>query len=123
MARGAVKVALTNHSPGPRRVGYGRAMRLREATVGDAEALARGVIEGVEDYPAFAPPGWRAPPLADEIIHLAQLLRGGEAWCLVAECDGELVGQITLMPGHAAPHPVAAGELMHVSNLFVRRDH
>ena len=43
-------------------------------------------------------------------------------WCLVAESDGELVGQITVLPAAAAPHPVDDPTLAHVSNLFVRRD-
>ena len=31
-------------------------IHFRRATVDDAEPLARGVVEGVEDYPSFAPP-------------------------------------------------------------------
>ena len=33
-------------------------IRVPRATIADAEPLVRGVIEGVEDYPSFAPSGW-----------------------------------------------------------------
>ena len=32
-------------------------VHFRRAGLHDVEALARGVIEGVEDYPSFAPAG------------------------------------------------------------------
>ena len=34
----------------------------RAGTVADAEALARLVIDGFEEYRSFAPDGWRPPP-------------------------------------------------------------
>jgi ribosomal protein S18 acetylase RimI-like enzyme len=96
--------------------------RLRRATTADAEALARGVIDGVADYPAFAPAGWSAPGLTAEIEHLRQALAEDDVWCFVAETDGEVAGQVTVMPATRAPHPVDDPSLGHVSNLFVRRD-
>jgi GNAT superfamily N-acetyltransferase len=96
--------------------------RLREAMPGDAEALARIVIDGVADYPAFAPPGWSAPSLTDEVAHLHELLTAGGAWCLLAESGGEVVGHVTVLPAPLAPRPVDAPALAHLSNLFVRRD-
>ena len=95
----------------------------RRATIADAEALARGVLEGVEDYPSFAPPGWTAPPLKAELEHLRESLADENVYCLVAHAGGELVGQITVLPGARAPHPVHSASLAHVSNLFVRRDY
>ena len=65
----------------------------RAATVADAEALARGVVEGVEGYRAFAPPEWSPPALATEIEHLQERLADDEVWCLLAEVGGEVVGQ------------------------------
>jgi GNAT superfamily N-acetyltransferase len=82
-----------------------------------------GVIEGVEDYPSFAPPGWTAPTLAAEVEHLRDSLAHDHVSCLVAESGGEIVGQITLLPAARAPHPVEDSSLGHVSNLFVRREH
>jgi GNAT superfamily N-acetyltransferase len=99
------------------------AIRLRRATVADSRALAEGVIEGVADYPAFAPPGWSAPALAVEHVHLQESLADQAVHCLLAERDGEVIGQITLLPAARAPHPVDDPRLAHVSNLFVRRDH
>jgi GNAT superfamily N-acetyltransferase len=96
-------------------------IRFRRAT--DAERLALGVIEGVEDYPSFAPAGWTAPSLEAELSHLRQSLADEHVCCVVAECEGELLGQITVLPAARAPHPVDDASLAHISNLFVRRDH
>jgi GNAT superfamily N-acetyltransferase len=98
-------------------------LHFRRATVEDVEPLARGVIEGVADYPSFAPAGWTAPELEAEIEHLRESLADDRVWCLVAEADGEIVGQITVLPASRAPHPVDDPALAHLSNLFVRRDH
>jgi len=98
-------------------------IRLRRATIADAEPLARGVIEGVEDYPSFAPPGWTAPSFEGELTHVRQGLAGPDVYCLIAESEGALLGQITVLPAARAPHPVEDSSLAHISNLFVRRDH
>ena len=99
------------------------AVRFRRATIADAESLARGVLEGVEDYPSFAPPGWTAPSLETEVEHLRESLADEEVWCVVADSGGGLIGQITVLPAACAPHPVDNASLAHISNLFVRRDH
>jgi len=98
-------------------------IQLRRATIADSRSLAEGVIEGVADYPAFAPPGWSAPSLEAELAHLQDALADDAVHCLVAERDGAMVGQITLLPAARAPHPVDDPRLAHISNLFVRRDH
>jgi GNAT superfamily N-acetyltransferase len=98
-------------------------IRVRPATVADVEALARGIIEGVEDYPSFAPPGWTAPSFEGELEHVRQVLADAAACCLIAESEGALLGQITVLPAARAPHPVEEAWLAHVSNLFVRRDY
>lgn len=85
--------------------------------------MARGVIEGVEDYPSFAPPGWTAPSLQDELKQVRAALADANVCCLVAEFGTELVGQITLLPAARAARPVDDSSLAHVSNLIVRRDH
>ena len=98
-------------------------IRLRRATIADAEPLARGVIEGVEDYPSFAPPGWTGPSFEAELEHSREALADPDVYCLVAESEGALVGQITILPAARAAHPVEDSSLAHVSNLFVRRDY
>jgi GNAT superfamily N-acetyltransferase len=95
----------------------------RRATLADAGPLALGVVDGVEDYPSFAPPGWTAPSFEAEVEHLRQLLGDEDVYCFVAESAGDLVGQITVMPAARAPHPVDDSSLAHVSNLFVHREH
>ena len=98
-------------------------MNYRAGTVGEAEGLARLVIDGFEEFRSFAPEGWAPPPLADEIARLHELLPDADAWCLVAESDGELVGQVTFMPAARHWSPVDDPGLAHLRNLFVRRDH
>jgi GNAT superfamily N-acetyltransferase len=93
----------------------------RRAGRDDAEPLARSVLEGVEDYPSFAPPGWAAPSFDEEVTHLRERLADERVWCLVAESDGEIAGQVTILPAAIAAHPVADPSLAHLSNLFVRR--
>jgi GNAT superfamily N-acetyltransferase len=98
-------------------------IRLRRATIVDAEPLAMGVIEGVADYPSFAPPDWTPPAFEAELTHLRAALVDPDVCCLIAESHGALVGQITVLPATRAPHPVDDSSLAHISNLFVRRDH
>jgi GNAT superfamily N-acetyltransferase len=104
-------------------VAHDHSIRLRRATIADAEPLARGVIEGVEDYPSFAPPGWTGLSSEAELKHLRQGLADPEVCCLIAESEGALLGQITVLPAARAAHPVEDSSLAHISNLFVRRDH
>jgi GNAT superfamily N-acetyltransferase len=95
----------------------------RAATLADAEALAQGVVDGVEGYRAFAPPAWSPPRLASEIEHLHERLADEQVWCLVAEAGGEVVGQITVLPAARAARSVDDEPgLAHLSNIFVRED-
>ena len=96
---------------------------LREATPADVEHLAEAVVEGVEDYPSFAPEGWAPPLAAMEAEHLHVLLRDERVRCFVAESGGEMVGQVTVLPATRAARPADEPGLAHLSNLFVRRDH
>jgi len=98
-------------------------IRIRRATRADAEQLAHGVIDGVEDYPSFAPPGWTAPSFEAELKHVREALADTDVCCLVADSESGLVGQITLLPAARASHPVDDSSLAHVSNLVVRRDY
>lgn len=95
---------------------------LRAATPADAEALGRGVVEGVQDYRAFAPPEWAPPALADAVGHALEVLADAEAWCLVAECDGRVVGQVSILPAAHTGRPGGDAGLAHVSDLFVDRE-
>ncbi len=95
---------------------------LRPATSRDAGALGRGVVEGVRPYGAFAPAGWRAPRVLDEVESVRRLLGDPDVWCLVAEVRGELVGQVMVLPAARAVHPDDDPGLGHLRNLFVRQD-
>jgi GNAT superfamily N-acetyltransferase len=98
------------------------AVTFRRAAAEDAERLARSVVEGVADYPAFAPEEWSAPSVEQQIDHLRALLAEDHVWCLIAEADGAFAGQVTILPAERAARPVDEPGLAHLSNLFVRRD-
>jgi GNAT superfamily N-acetyltransferase len=98
-------------------------LSFRPATTSDAERLGRAVVEGIEDYRSFAPQGWTPPALSAEVETLRGRLGDEQVWCLLAETgDGELAGQITVLPAARAVHPVDDPALAHLANLFVRRD-
>jgi GNAT superfamily N-acetyltransferase len=104
---------------------YGRrvaSISLRTATAADAEVLGRAVVDGVAEYPEFAPPGWAAPSVEAEIAHVRATLGDEQVWCTVAELDGRVVGQVTVLPASRAPRPVDDPGLAHLSNLFVDRE-
>jgi GNAT superfamily N-acetyltransferase len=98
-------------------------MRYRDATPADAEALARTVIDGFELYRAFAPAGWEPPPLASELDLAVRLLPDPRVWTRVAEEDGRIVGQISILPATMAGQPADEPGLAHLRNLFVDREH
>ena len=114
---------MTRRVPGRTDMAGHDSIRIRRATRDDAEALALGVVEGVEDYPSFAPPGWTAPSFQAELEHVRDALADADVYCLVAEAGSGLVGQISLLPGARAPYPVDDSSLAHISNLVVRRDY
>ena len=96
---------------------------LRDATPADVEALARAVVEGVADYPAFAPPTWAPPTEAGEAEHLHALLADDRARCIVAEAErSRVIGQVSILPASIAARPVDEPGLAHLRNLFVDRE-
>ena len=97
------------------------AYELRRATSEDADALARGAVEGVAGYVAFAPAGWAPPDLLAELAHTRVVLEDPAFHCFVAELDGALVGQVTVVPAAQAARPVDDPELGHLRNLYVAR--
>jgi GNAT superfamily N-acetyltransferase len=96
---------------------------LRPATDADAEALGRGVVEGIEDYREFAPPGWAPPPVSEAVEHARELLDDADAWCEVAELDGRVIGQITILPAANTRVPARERGVGHLSYLMVDRAH
>jgi GNAT superfamily N-acetyltransferase len=87
----------------------------------DAEALARGAVEGVAGYVAFAPPGWVGPAFEEELAHTREVLADPDFHCLVAELGGAVVGQVTTVPAAKAARAVAEPGLAHLRNLYVDR--
>ena len=67
-------------------------LKLRSATVKDAESLARVVIDGFEVYRDFAPPTWEPSSLDDELALLRELLTEESTWYRLAEVDGQSPG-------------------------------
>jgi GNAT superfamily N-acetyltransferase len=95
----------------------------RAATPADAEPIARLVIDGFETYRSFTPPGWVPPAIETELAHLERLLPDGDVWVLLAEEDGRLVGQVSILPSTKTVHPQPEASLVHFRNLFVAQDH
>ena len=85
-------------------------IRFRRATVADSRALARAVFEALEDYAAFAPSGWTAPSLEEIDEEGHESLADEDVYCVVAEAEGKVVGQITVLPATQALHPDAASK-------------
>jgi GNAT superfamily N-acetyltransferase len=94
----------------------------RAATVADAERLGEAVSDGLAGYRSFAAAGWEPRPAAEETAHLRVLLADPDAFCLVAEDDAGLAGQVTVLPAARASRPVDEPRLAHLRNLFVRGD-
>ena len=92
----------------------------RRSTAADAERLARGVVDGIAAYRTFAPSGWTAPSLEDEVERLRGLLGDPDVWSLLAETGGELAGHVTFLPAAKGGRPVDDPALAHFRNLFVR---
>jgi ribosomal protein S18 acetylase RimI-like enzyme len=97
------------------------ALTLRQATAADAEALARGAVEGVADYPAFAPSGWTGPAYDTELEYTRVVLADPDYHCVVAEIGGGVVGQVTVVPAAKAARAVDDTSLGHLRNLYVHR--
>ena len=77
---------------------------LRKATPADAAPIARLVIE-------------------TELAYLEHLLPDEHVWVLLAEEDGRLVGQVSILPSVRHVHPEPDPSLAHFRNLFVAQDH
>jgi ribosomal protein S18 acetylase RimI-like enzyme len=96
----------------------------RRASVADAEALSHAAVAAIQSYRSFTPAGWEPPPAELEIEHAQHLLPDPAVWCLLAEEDGAVVGQITILSAaRSAAHPVDEPGLGHLRNLFVDPGH
>jgi predicted N-acetyltransferase YhbS len=96
---------------------------LREAGLADADAIARLTHDSFRDYSAFAPPDWEPPALEEEGRRMRESLTHPDAWCQVAESDGEHVGHVGFMPATISRAPTDEPGLAHFSMLFVRPSH
>jgi len=96
---------------------------LRPAVPADTPAMAAGMADALADYPSFAPPGWAVPPQSAEEAALRALLSDPDVWAYVAEVDGRIAGQITLVPARRAARAVDEPGLVHLRNLFVDHAH
>jgi GNAT superfamily N-acetyltransferase len=94
---------------------------MRLAGPDDAERVASVQLEGFESYRSFAPPDWDPPDPRDELDHMRERLGEPDAWCLMAEEDGELAGHVAFMPAHThGSSPSDEPGLAHLWQLFVR---
>jgi GNAT superfamily N-acetyltransferase len=95
--------------------------RIRPAGLDDLPVLAETVLLGFEGYRAFAPRGWEPPPPVIERARIADRLPLEDAWCVLAEAEGEPAGHVAILAdrepdGDRAPIPGAG----YLWMLFVR---
>jgi hypothetical protein len=96
------------------------AYTLRRATAADAEALARGAVEGVAGYGEFAA-GWSGPGYEHELADARASLPDPEYHAIVAvTAAGAVAGQVTVVPATKAARPVEDPALGHLRNLPCR---
>ena len=97
-----------------------RVFEFRQAGLEDAAAVGASVAAGFRRYREFAPPFWRPPEEATLVDGVRRwFAAGGGFWCLLAERDGALAGQVSFMPAAASVAPVDEPKLAHLSGLFV----
>ncbi len=96
-------------------------LTLRPATPNDAEALARGAVEGVAGYGEFAA-GWSGPGYEHELADARANLSDPDYHAIVAvTADGAVAGQVTVVPAAKAARPSEDPALGHLRNLYVDR--
>jgi GNAT superfamily N-acetyltransferase len=93
--------------------------RLRPATLGDAELLARVVVDGFAAYAEFGPAGWKPPTLESQRDLLVEALPQPDVWCLVAEAGGEIAGLVLIRSAAAAPLSDPEPGMAFLWRLFV----
>ena len=79
-------------------------------------------MEGVAGYREFAGEDWPGFTLEEELAGFRRLIPLPDFWSLMAEEDGELLGQVTIQSSETTRVPVGDAGLGHLRNLFVRRD-
>jgi GNAT superfamily N-acetyltransferase len=94
----------------------------RKAGPLDAPSLGQAMADATEDYRSFAPPDWEPFAASTQSELLEQLLPDNDYWCLIAEQDRALIGQVAFLPATRAHLPVEEPALAHLRQLFVRRD-
>ena len=76
----------------------------------------------MDGYREFAGEDWPGFRVRDEAESFRALLPLPDFWALMAEQDGELVGQVTIQSSETTRMPVGDPGLGHLRNLFVRQD-
>jgi GrpB-like predicted nucleotidyltransferase (UPF0157 family)/GNAT superfamily N-acetyltransferase len=95
---------------------------LRAAVPSDAEGLGNAIADGFESYRDFAPAGWMPPSAERETEQLRALLDSADFWCLLAEADGDLAGQVAFLPAKQAWRAVEDSGLAHLRQMFLTPD-
>jgi GNAT superfamily N-acetyltransferase len=95
---------------------------LRVAVPADAERLGNAIADGFESYRDFAPAGWTPSSAERETEQLRTLLDSEDFWCLLAEADGDLAGQVAFLPAERAWRAVEDPGLAHLRQMFLTPD-
>lgn len=92
----------------------------REVRPADADALADVIAEGFETYAEFAPPGWTPPDRVEMAMAFVMRIPDADWWGRVAEDEGRVVAQVSIMPASAHRRRSDEPGLAHLLQLFVR---
>jgi GNAT superfamily N-acetyltransferase len=87
---------------------------LRPATAADVPELVETVRQGFETYREWAPRGWTPPELELHYTGMRGRMAEPGCFCLLAEDDSALAGQVGTVPARGARHAA------HVWMLFLR---
>jgi GNAT superfamily N-acetyltransferase len=98
---------------------FGPVFSFRVAEPADARALGEALVAGFEGYRSFAPESWEPPGALGEVERFRTLLEDADAWFVVAERDGEVVGHSGFQPARTSMVPVEDDDLAHLRALFV----
>jgi GrpB-like predicted nucleotidyltransferase (UPF0157 family)/RimJ/RimL family protein N-acetyltransferase len=94
-------------------------LELRAAAGADAELLGKAIADGFERYREFAPAGWTPPSPEQQAEQLRTLLDSEDFWCLLAEADSALAGQVAFLPAKQAWRAVEDSRLAHMRQMFL----
>ena len=95
---------------------------IRAPSPADVPRIASVVAEGFDGYRAFAPAGWKPPPMEEHERYLSARLWHADTWATLAERSGTIAGIVSMTPAANSRRAVDDPRLAHLWQLFVARE-